>query len=99
MTLTFPSTQTAEWQYIEDIAINDDYGVLWPKKVSTTAGSGTGCKAGFFVYPAASGVRAGWCFSVLWDGGPCGVAARNSNNWVSSANWNGALGGPTPNFT
>ena len=95
LTLTFPSTQTAEWQYIEDIAINDDYGVLWPKKVSTTAGSGTGCKAGFHVNPASSGVRAGWCFSPLWDGGPCGVAARASPASVSHATWTGALGGPS----
>ena len=99
LTLTFPSTQTEQWQYIEDIAINDDYGVLWPKKTSTTAGSGTGCKAGFNVNPASSGVRAGWCFSNLQNGGHCGVAARNSNNSVSNANWNGALGGPRPNFT
>ena len=95
LTLTFPSTQTAEWQYIEDIAINDDYGVLWPKKVSTTAGSGTGCKAGFGVNPASSGVRAGWCFSLLWVGGICGVAARASDASVSAAVWSGALGGPS----
>ena len=95
LTLTFPSTQTAEWQYIEDIAINDDYGVLWPKKVSTTAGSGTGCKAGFGVAPASSGVRAGWCFSGLWGGGLCGVAARYSSYSVSGAAWGGALGGPS----
>ena len=95
LTLTFPSTQTEQWQYIEDIAINDDYGVLWPKKVSTTAGSGTGCKAGFYVNPASSGVRAGSCFCNLWIGGHCGVAARHSNVSVSNARWNGALGGPS----
>ena len=95
LTLTFLSTQSAQWQYIEDIAINDDYGVLWPKKVSTTAGSGTGCKAGLYVAPATSGVRAGWCFSRLWNGGPCGVAARASGHLVSAAYWSGALGGPS----
>ena len=95
LTLTFPSTQSTQWLYIEDIAINDDYGVLWPKKVSSTAGSGTGCKAGFGVYPASSGVRAGWCFSLLQSGGFCGVSARSSNVAVSYAIWNGALGGPS----
>ena len=63
--------------------------------MSTSAGTGTGCKAGFLVYLASSGVRAGWCWCGMWDGGYCGVSARNSNNSVGNANWNGALGGPS----
>ena len=82
------------WEYIEDTAIANDPAVCWPAKVSTTAGSGTGCKAGFSVLLASSGVRAGWCFSSLWDGGACGVSARNSDGSPSISTWNGALGGP-----
>ena len=48
--------------------------------------------AGFNYEPAASGVRSAWCFGDLTDGGVGGVACRNSNNWVSNANWNGSLG-------
>ena len=48
--------------------------------------------AGFNRNPAASGVRSAWCFGNLNNGGNAGVACRNSNNWVSNANWNGSLG-------
>ena len=48
--------------------------------------------AGFNRNPAASGVRAAWCFGNLNNGGYGGVPCRNSNNWVSNANWNGSLG-------
>ena len=82
------------WEYIEDTAIANDPAVCWPAKVSTTAGSGTGCKAGFSVVLASSGVRAGWCFCGLWCGGFCGVSARASGGSPSSSGWNGALGGP-----
>jgi hypothetical protein len=82
------------WEYIEDTAIANDPAVCWPAKVSTTAGSGTGCKAGFGVALASSGVRAGWCFCGLWGGGLCGVSARNSDVSPSYSGWYGALGGP-----
>lgn len=82
------------WEYIEDTAIANDNAVLWPKKVSTSAGTGTGCKAGFIVRLASSGVRAGWCWCTLWRGGYCGVSARASNLSVGAADWDGALGGP-----
>ena len=48
--------------------------------------------AGFNYEPAASGVRAGWVFGNLNDGGNDGVPCRNSNNGVDTANWNGSLG-------
>lgn len=48
--------------------------------------------AGFNRNPAASGVRAAWCFGNLNNGGNAGVPCRNSNNGVSNANWNGSLG-------
>ena len=82
------------WEYIEDTAIANDPAVCWPAKVSTTAGSGTGCKAGFVVFLASSGVRAGWCFCRLLDGGFCGVSARSSAASPSYSYWYGALGGP-----
>ena len=82
------------WEYIEDTAIANDPAVCWPAKASTTAGSGTGCKAGFLVRLASSGVRAGWCFCTLLAGGLCGVSARRSSASPSSSYWDEALGGP-----
>ena len=61
LTMVFPSDTAAAWMYAEDTAIGNDPGVLWIKKVSKTAGSGTGVKAAMYVAPASSGVRAPWC--------------------------------------
>ena len=89
-TLVFPKDTAAwTWKYITDNAINDD--VLWPE-ATNASGSGVGVGAGFSCGPAASGVRAAWCFGILNNGGFAGVPCRNSNNWVSNANWNGSLG-------
>ena len=66
LTLTFPEGTANAWQYIEDTAISNDPAVLWPAAVSTRAGSGTGVKAGFYVSPAASGVRAAWRCCLLF---------------------------------
>jgi len=79
------------WKYITDNAINDD--VLWPEAI-TASGSGTGVGAGFYCVPAASGVRAAWCFGSLYDGGSGGVSCRSSSFWVSNAIWLGSLGAP-----
>jgi hypothetical protein len=79
------------WKYIADNAINDD--VLWPEAI-TASGSGTGVGAGFACVPAASGVRAAWCFGPLGDGGNVGVSCRSSCYWVSGAYWFGSLGAP-----
>ena len=49
-------------------------------------------EAAFNCNPAASGVRAAWVFGNLNNGGNAGLAGRNSNNGVTNANWNGALG-------
>lgn len=92
LTLTFPEGTANAWQYIEDTAISNDPAVLWPAAVSTRAGSGTGVKAGFYVFPAASGVRAAWRCCNLNNGGNASLAAANSNNWVGNANWNGGAG-------
>jgi len=64
LTLRFVSGSSSGWRYIEDIAIGKDRGIMWPSSVSTTAGSGTGAKAGFYVGLAESGVRAGWCYVI-----------------------------------
>ena len=91
-TLVFPKDTAAwTWKYITDNAINDD--VLWPE-ATNASGSGVGVGAGFSCGPAASGVRAAWCFGSLYDGGFAGVPCRISGNWVSDARWFGSLGAP-----
>jgi hypothetical protein len=87
--LVYPAGTGAAWVYITDNIIDDD--VLWPE-ATTATGSGVGVGSGFYRDPAASGVRAAWCFGNLNNGGNGGVPCRNSNNWVSNANWNGSLG-------
>ena len=87
--LVYPAGTGGAWTYITDNIIDDD--VLWPE-ATTASGSGVGVGAGFYRYPAASGVRAAWCFGNLNNGGNGSVSCRNSNNWVSNANWNGSLG-------
>ena len=94
LTLTFPEGTANAWQYIEDTAISDDPAVLWPAAVSTRAGSGTGVKAGFYVNPAASGVRAAWRCCSLDIGGNASLAAANSSFWVGAAYWFGGAGVP-----
>ena len=91
-TLVFPKDTAAwTWNYITDNAINDD--VLWPE-ATNASGSGVGVGAGFGCVPAASGVRAAWCFGTVVDGDRAGFACRFSIFWVSNAGWNGSLGAP-----
>ena len=88
--MVFPKDTAAwTWKYITDNAINDD--VLWPE-ATNASGSGVGVGAGFCYGPAASVVRAAWCFGALYDGGGAGVPCRGSYAGVSNANWNGSLG-------
>ena len=91
-TLVFPKDTAAwTWKYITDNAINDD--VLWPE-ATNASGSGVGVGAGFYCVPAASGVRAAWCFGDLHYGGIAGVPCRASGVGVSNAYWYGSLGAP-----
>ena len=91
-TLVFPKDTAAwTWKYITDNAINDD--VLWPE-ATNASGSGVGVGAGFYYVPAASVVRAAWCFGYLGGGGIAGVPCRLSSFGVSNASWNGSLGAP-----
>ena len=89
--LVYPAGTGGAWTYITDNIIDDD--VLWPE-ATTAAGSGVGVGAGFGRYPAASGVRAAWCFGSLDYGGFGSVSCRDSHLWVSSASWAGSLGAP-----
>ncbi len=95
LTMVFPAETKAGWMYTEDIAVSNDPGVLWPEKVSTAAGSGTGVKAGMYVGPAAWGVRAAWCCAALNTGGLCGLAARNSTYGPTASFWTGSVGAPS----
>ena len=91
-TLVFSKDTAAwTWKYIADNAINDD--VLWPE-TTNASGSGVGVGAGFCCGPAASGVRAAWCFGYLSFGGIAGVACRYSCFGVGDAGWVGSLGAP-----
>ena len=89
--LVYPAGTGGAWTYITDNIIDDD--VLWPE-ATTASGSGVGVGAGFYRYPAASGVRAAWCFGRLLDGGIGSVSCRNSSCWVGDALWYGSLGAP-----
>ena len=89
--LVYPAGTGGAWTYITDNIIDDD--VLWPE-ATTASGSGVGVGAGFFRGPAASGVRAAWCFGPLNYGGSGSVSCRISDFWVSSASWSGSLGAP-----
>ena len=89
--LVYPAGTGAAWVYITDNIIDDD--VLWPE-ATTATGSGVGVGSGFYRDPAASGVRAAWCFGSLSFGGYGGVPCRSSYFWVSIAVWYGSLGAP-----
>ena len=89
--LVYPAGTGGAWTYITDNIIDDD--VLWPE-ATTASGSGVGVGAGFGRHPAASGVRAAWCFCHLNGGGVGGVPCRGSSLGVSHANWHGSLGAP-----
>lgn len=88
--MVIPKGTTGKWTYIEDTAISD---VEWPLGIDAS-GSGVGCKGGFYCLPAASGVRAGWCWGSLNHGGYAGLACRNSDISVGDASWYGSVGSP-----
>lgn len=89
--LVYPAGTIGAWTYITDNIIDDD--VLWPE-VTTASGSGVGVGAGFYRNPAASGVRAAWCWGHLSLGDSGGVSCRYSNLGPSSIYWFGSLGAP-----
>ena len=89
--LVYPAGTGSAWTYITDNIIDDD--VLWPE-ATTASGSGVGVGAGFCRIPAASGVRAAWCWGYLNGGGGGGVSCRHSSSGPSNAYWHGSLGAP-----
>ena len=95
LTLTFPAGTGDAWNYIEDLAVGNDPAVLWPSKVSTKAGSGTGVKAGMYVAPRTSGVRGAWCVCALHYNGYAGLAARGSDGGTTYGSWAGVVGVPS----
>ena len=68
--------------------------MLNPKKISTSAGSGTGTRDAFYLNYAASGVRAPIVWAPLWCGGSAGLSCRASDIGPSWASWFCAGGGP-----
>lgn len=94
LTLTFQADIATGWKYIEDTAISEDPAVLWPAAVSTTATSSTGCRAGFYAIPVASGVRvARYCGSIN-AGNTAGLPACTSADVTTSLHWYSAVGTP-----
>lgn len=94
LTLKLDASVSA-WWYVEDLAVANDPAVLWPSKISTAAGSGTGGKCGFYVATTDSAVRAAWFCGYLGIGGSAGLAARSSIYSPGSSAWNGSFGCPS----
>lgn len=87
-------TTNNNWYYIEDNLTDNNFKMLNPKKISTSAGSGTGTRDAFCLSYAASGIRAPMVWAYLWDGGSAGLSCRHSGNDPSWANWAFAGGCP-----
>lgn len=87
-------TTNSSWYYIEDNLTDNNFKMLTPKKFSTSAGSGTGTRDGFYLSYAASGIRMPVVWSVLADGGHAGLSCRLSDRSPSLPRWHCAGGGP-----
>lgn len=87
-------TANNSWYYIEDNLADNNFKMLNPKKISTSAGSGTGTRDAFYLSYVASGVRAPMVWANLWSGGSAGFSCRNSNFDPSWAYWSYAGGCP-----
>ena len=87
-------TTNNSWYYIEDNLADNSFKMLNPKKISTSAGSGTGTRDAFYLSYAASGVRAPMVWAPLWGGGPAGLSCRPSSDVPSWSGWNYAGGCP-----
>lgn len=87
-------TTNNRWYYIEDNLTDNNFKMLNPKKISTSAGSGTGTRDAFYLSYAASGVRAPMVWASLQSGGNAGLSCRSSNYSPSWASWNYVGGCP-----
>lgn len=80
-------TTNNSWYYIEDNLTDNNFKMLNPKKISTSAGSGTGTRDAFYLSYAASDVRAPMVWASLWDGGFAGLSCRLSRWGPSWPRW------------
>lgn len=87
-------TTNNSWYYIEDNLADNNFKMLNPKKISTSAGSGTGTRDAFYLSYAASGVRASMVWASLSHGGRTGLSCRVSNRSPSQPVWDYAGGCP-----
>lgn len=87
-------TTNNSWYYVEDNLADNNFKMLNPKKISTSAGSGTGTRDAFYLSYAASGVRAPMVWAALWSGGGAGLSCRDSRPVPSWAHWRYAGGCP-----
>lgn len=87
-------TTNNSWYYIEDNLTDNNFKMLNPKKISTSAGSGTGTRDAFYLRYEASGVRAPIVWAYLQNGGSAGLSCRLSNVGLSWAFWSSAGGCP-----
>ena len=87
-------TTNNSWYYIEDNLTDNNFKMLSPKKISTSAGSGTGTRDAFYLSYAASGVRAPVVWADLQYGGLAGLSCRASADSPSWAHWDYAGGSP-----
>lgn len=87
-------TTNNSWYYIEDNLADNNFKMLNPKKISTSAGSGTGTRDAFYLSYATSGVRVPMVWANLQRGGSAGLSCRGSNVAPSWTNWHYAGGCP-----
>ena len=87
-------TTNNSWYYVEDNLTDNNFKMLSPKKISTSAGSGTGTRDAFYLSYAASGVRAPIVWANLQNGVIAGLSCRFSYNSPSWTFWYCAGGSP-----
>lgn len=80
-------TTNNSWYYIEDNLADNNFKMLNPKKISTSAGSGTGTRDAFYLSYAASGVRAPMVWASLSRGGFVGLSCRSSSYGPYGPDW------------
>lgn len=87
-------TTNNSWYYIEDNLTDNNFEMLNPKKISTSAGSGTGTRDAFYLGYEASAVRAPILWAFLLHSGYAGLSCRLSHSGPSWAHWVYAGGCP-----
>ena len=87
-------TTNYRWYYIEDNLTDNNFKMLNPKKISTSAGTGTGTRDAFYLEYEASAIRAPMVWAALWSGGGAGLSCRGSAYGPSWTAWYYAGGCP-----